>query len=92
MLLKDIVRYLSISIFHNNSNGLTWHADTVEVSYLVKARGLIHTRVRHALVDVQLAARPHITPLALTLERSLGVYTLPSVLTRVGTCLNKLVL
>lgn len=47
---------------------LTWHADALEVSYLVQAGGLVHTRVGHALVDVQLAARPHVTPLALTLE------------------------
>ncbi len=71
------------------SKCLTWHANTVEVSYLVQAGGLIHTWVGQALIDVQLAARPHITPLALTLERTLGVYTLPCVLTRVGTCLNR---
>lgn len=68
------------------TNHLTWHADTVEVSYLVQAGGFILTGVRHALVDVQLAARTHITPLALTLERTLGVYTLPCMLTWVGTC------
>lgn len=47
---------------------LTWHADTVEFSYPVQAGGFILTGVRHALVDVQLAARPHVTTLALTLE------------------------
>lgn len=68
---------------------LTWHADAVEVSYLVQAGGLIHARVGDALVDVQLAARPHVTPLALALEGTFGVDTLPCVLTRVGTCLNR---
>lgn len=63
----------------------------MEVSYLVQAGSLIHTRARHALVDVQLAARPHVTPLALTLEGTLGVYTLPCVLTRVGTCFKKII-
>ena len=65
---------------------LTWHADTVEVPYLVQAGGFIHTRVGQALVDVQLTARPHVTPLALTLKGALGVYALPRVLTWVGTC------
>lgn len=64
----------------------------MEISYLVQAGGLIQTRVRHALVDVQLTARPNVTPLALTLERAFGVYTLPCVLTWVGTCLNRLIL
>lgn len=64
----------------------------MEVSYLVQAGGLIHAGVGHALVDVQLAARPHVSPLALTLERTLGVYALPCVLARVGTCLNRLIL
>lgn len=64
----------------------------MEVSYLVQTGGLIHTRVGHALVDVQLAARPHVTPQTLTLERALGVYTLPCMLTWVGTCLNRLTL
>lgn len=64
---------------------VAWHADTVEVSYLVQAGGLIPARVRHALVNVELAAWSHVTPLALTLERAFGVYTLPCMLTRVGT-------
>lgn len=68
---------------------LTWHADALEVSYLVQAGSLVLTRVGHALVDVQLAARPHITPLALTLEGTLGVYTLPCMLAWIGTCLNR---
>lgn len=67
----------------------TWHADTVEVPDLVQAGGLVHARVRHALVDVQLAARPHVASLALALERALGVVTLPRMLTRVGPCLDR---
>lgn len=67
---------------------LTRHADTVEVSYLVQTGGLIHAGVWHALVDVQLAARPDVTPLALTLEWALGVQTLPCVLARVRACLK----
>lgn len=59
----------------------TWHADAVKVSNLVQAGGFVHARVRHALVDVQLAAWPHVTPLALTLERAFGVQTLPCMLT-----------
>lgn len=62
----------------------------MEVSYLVQAGGLIQAGVGHALVDVQLAARPHVATLALTLERALGVYTLPCVLTWVGTCLKQI--
>lgn len=65
---------------------LTWHADTVEVSYMIQAGGLVPAGVGHALVDVQLAARPHEPPLALTLERALGVDALPCVLTGVGPC------
>lgn len=61
----------------------------MEISYLIQAGGFIHTRVRHALVDVQLTARPYVTPLALTLERTLGVYTLPCMFTWVGACLNR---
>ena len=67
-------------------HALTWHADAVEVSDLVQAGGLVQTRVGLALVDVQLAARPHVAQLALTLERALGVQTLPGVLARVRPC------
>lgn len=67
---------------------LTWHADALEGSNLVQAGGLVHAGVGHALVDVHLAPRPHVTPLAVTLERTLGVYALPRMLARVGTCLR----
>lgn len=55
------------------SRSLTWHADALEVPYLVQAGGLVLTRIGDALIDVQLAAWPDITPLALTLERALSV-------------------
>lgn len=61
----------------------------MEVSNLVQAGGLVHTRVRNALVDVLLTSHPRVTQLALALERTLGVYALPRVLTWVGTYLSK---
>lgn len=67
---------------------LTCHTNAAKASYFVQAGGLIHARVGNTLVDIQLTTRPHITPLALTLERTLGVYALPSVLTWVRACLK----
>lgn len=61
----------------------------MEVSYLVQAGGLIQTRVGHTLVDVQFAARSHITPLTFALEGALRVDALPCVLTWVGSCLKQ---
>lgn len=63
---------------------LTWHADALEAAYLVQAGGLVHAGVGQTLVDVQLAARPHVALQALALERAFGVQTLPRVLARVG--------
>lgn len=37
----------------------TWHADASEAAAFVDARPIVHTRARFALVDVDLAARPH---------------------------------
>lgn len=68
---------------------LTRHTDTVKVSNLVQAGGLIHAGVGFALVEVQLAAWPHVTPLAVTLEWTLDVFTLARMLTWVGTCLER---
>lgn len=65
---------------------LTWHTNAAEASYFVQTGGLVHTGAGHTLVDIQLATRPHVTPLALTLERTLGVYAFPSVLTWVRAC------
>ena len=53
---------------------------------MVEARGFVLARVGHALVDVQLTARPDVAPLALTLERALGVEAFPRMFTWVGTC------
>lgn len=47
---------------------VSWHADAVEVSYLIQAGGFIHAGVGHALIDVQLTAGPHITTLTLALK------------------------
>lgn len=69
-----------------DSARLTWHTDALELPYLVQAGGFVQAGVRQALVDVQLAARPHIALQALTLEGALGVETLSRVLTRVGAC------
>lgn len=65
---------------------LTWHTNAAEASYFVQAGGLVHTRVGNALVDVRLATWPRVTPLAVALERTLGVYALPGVLTWVRAC------
>lgn len=69
----------------SSSKTQTWHADAVEVSDLVQAGGLVPARVGRALIDVQLTARSHVAPLALALERALGVDALAGVLTWVGT-------
>lgn len=65
--------------FHNMR--LTWHADTLELPYLVQAGGFILTGVGKTLIDIQLAARPHVALQALALERAFGVVTLSSVFT-----------
>lgn len=92
MLLTDSKKKKLQTVLHGVhvpkalSRGLTWHADTAEASYLVQAGGLVPTGVGHALVDVHLAARPHVTLQTLAVEGALGVDALPPVLTRVGTC------
>lgn len=64
---------------------VTWHTDAVEASYLVEAGGFVLAGVGEALVDVVFTASPREAGLTLTLERTLGVQALPSMLTGVAT-------
>ena len=63
----------------------TWHADAGVFSNLVQAGGIILAGIGQALVDVLLAARPHVSLEAVTGERALCVHTQAVVLARVRT-------
>lgn len=63
----------------------TRHADALELPDLVQAGGVILTRVRDALVDVDLAARAGVALQAPALEGAQCVDALALVLTGVGT-------
>lgn len=57
----------------------------METSYLVEAGGFVLAGVGKALVDVVFTASSREAGLTLTLERTLGVQALPSMLTGVAT-------
>lgn len=63
----------------------TRHADTLELPDLVQTGGVVLTRVRYTLVDVDLAARAGVALQTLALERAQRVDALARVLTGVGT-------
>lgn len=63
----------------------TWHADAGVVPDAIQTRAFVLARVGSALVDVLLAARPGVTPHAVTREGAVRVHTLTAVLARVGT-------
>lgn len=64
----------------------TGHADALELPDLVQAGGVVLTRARHALVDVDLAARAGVALQAAALEGAQRVDAPALVLTGVGAC------
>lgn len=62
----------------------TGHADALELPNLVQAGGVVLTRVRHALVDVDLAAWAGVALQTLALEGAQRVDAFARVLTGVG--------
>lgn len=65
---------------------VTWHADAAEASNLVQAGRVVLAGAGHALVHIQLTARPGVALQTLALEGAPGVDALAPVLTRIGTC------
>ena len=68
----------------------TWHANAGELSNAVKASGIILTRHGQAFIDVDFTTWASISPAALTLEGALCIHAFPKMLTRVGTCGQKM--
>ena len=62
----------------------TGHADTLELPDLIQTSGVVLTRVRYTLVDVDLTARAGVALQTLALERAQRVDALARVLTGVG--------
>lgn len=68
---------------------LTWHANTVKTTDLIKAGGIVLAWVRFALVHVHFTAWPLVALETLALERALGVQTPATMLTWVGSWKNQ---
>lgn len=68
---------------------LTWHTETREPSNFIQAGGIVLARIGMALVDIHFTARSCVALQALTVERAFGVYTFPSMFTRIAVCCKK---